>query len=303
MRNDHYCTIQVDADGLWAIERLLGRSVAIDPDPVYEKGISSLLSLFEEYKIRATFFIVADDLASEYKKCMMRSMINSGHEIASHGYSHKYLTMISHNEVIREIAESKTVIEEVLGVRVSGFKAAGLTAINNMVTILQEANYKYDCSVLATPFAPFIELALRVKYSKMGMITAPRGIYFPSSDNIFRSGNSRIVEVPVTLFPFLRFPAHFSYMLAGGEFCASMLRRALDLTYPKIINYLFHPLDLVGSESIRIKSSLPGVGMKGKDKLAAARRFLDYFKEKYDFITSSEVADKMLKDRTYASSS
>ena len=98
-----YCTIQVDVDGLWVIGKLLGRDFSGESDPVFDTGIDSLLKIFYEFGVKATFFIVAKDLESNVNREIVKRIIESGHEIASHSISHRALTTLKENELDLEL--------------------------------------------------------------------------------------------------------------------------------------------------------------------------------------------------------
>jgi peptidoglycan-N-acetylglucosamine deacetylase len=89
-----YCTVQVDLDGLWVIGKLIGRDFPLEPDPLFEEGTLRLLALFDRFGIKATFFAVARDLESAAKRRMLQEIVARGHEIASHGLLHRYLTRL-----------------------------------------------------------------------------------------------------------------------------------------------------------------------------------------------------------------
>jgi peptidoglycan/xylan/chitin deacetylase (PgdA/CDA1 family) len=291
-----YSTIQVDIDGLWVIEKLLGRNVPIDPDPIFTLGLDRLLSLFWEFGVKATFFVVAKDLESPAKVRALKKIVDMGHEIASHGSSHRYLSQLDEKEVMDEISLSKIAIEKALGVKVNGFKAPGFAAHRSMVRILEESGYSYDSSVFGTSCALLMELVSKVSYPTTCMMTASSTPYIPSKTNIFKSGHSSIMEIPVTVAPYLRTPAHFSYMILGGNSYASMIRGLLDASSQKIINYLFHPLDLVDSSEINIDKKVYGLDVDIELKLKMARDMLKFLCRKKDVYTTEKLCE-ILKTR------
>jgi peptidoglycan/xylan/chitin deacetylase (PgdA/CDA1 family) len=291
-----YSTIQVDIDGLWVIEKLLGRTVSIDPDPIFALGLDRLLGLFWEFGVKATFFVVAKDLESPAKIAALKKIAAMGHEIASHGMSHRYLSQLDEKEVAEEISRSKTTIESALGVKVNGFKAPGFAAPRNITRILEESGYSYDSSVFGTSCALVMGLVSKVSYPTSCMMTAPSTPYIPSLANIFKSGHSGIMEIPVTVAPYLRTPIHFSYMLLGGNSYASMIRGLLDASSRNIINYLFHPLDLVESSEINIDKKVYGLNVGIELKIKMARDMLKFLCRKRDVLTTEKLCE-ILKTR------
>jgi hypothetical protein len=291
-----YSTIQVDIDGLWVIEKLFGHTVPIDPDPIFTLGLDRLLALFWEFGIKATFFVIARDLESPAKLAVLKKIVSMGHEIASHGFGHKYLSQLNEEEVRDEIILSKIAIEKALGVKVSGFKAPGFVACKNMTRILEESGYSYDSSVFGTSCALLMEMVSRLSYPTACMMSAPSAPYTPQPDNIFKCGDSGIMEIPVTVAPYLRTPVHFSYMILGGRSYSSMIRGLLGASSQEIINYLFHPLDLVNSSEINIDKKICGLNLDVESKIKMARDMLKFLCRKRDVLTTEKLC-KLLQAR------
>lgn len=284
-----YCTIQVDCDGLWVLTRLMGLEAAIEPDPVFELGMERLLGLLTEFGVKATFFVVAEDLKSQTKKDILKKIAQSGHEIASHGMQHRYLNAISEKEKRDEIFTSKTKIEDTLGVKVRGFKAAGFAVNKDASEMLVEAGYEYDSSVFGNSLAYLMELFSGISYPKWDMITSPSSPYRSSGGNIFKKGGDGIAEIPVTTLPLLRFPIHFSYAALGGKLYTGFIRKMLEARCSKFVNYLFHPLDMLDKSSVKIDANIYGLGISAESKMSMARDMLKFFKDQYDIVTSKEI--------------
>jgi hypothetical protein len=198
---------------------------------------------------------------------------------------------------MREISGSREKIERMLGVKVSGFKAPGFAASKNMAGMLEDAGYSYDSSVLGTSCAILMELVSKVPYPKMGMMMAPSCPYSPSRDNIFKKGSSGIMEIPVTAAPFIRTPAHFSYMVLGGEVYASLFRGLIKTSAPKVVNYLFHPLDLIDNFSMDIDKKIHGLNVDSERKLEMARDMLRFLCREREVVTTGELSEILKKDR------
>jgi hypothetical protein len=289
MPGNRYCTIQVDADGLWALGKLIGQDTPLEPDPVFELGIGRLLKLFDEFSVKATFFVVGRDLDSNSKVNMLRRVLETGHEIASHGMGHRYLSGMAQDERRDEMVSGKKRIEDVLGVKVTGFKAAGFTADRNMVKDLEDAGYLYDSSVLGTSLAVLMEAVSGLSYPKSGMLRSPQYPYRPSREDIFRRGDSAIIELPVTTMPFLRFPMHFSYATLGGKAYSGFSRFAIAASGARFVNYLFHPLDMLDAEDVRLSKKVYGLAIKASVKAEMARKMLSFFKKRYEVVTSQAM--------------
>jgi peptidoglycan/xylan/chitin deacetylase (PgdA/CDA1 family) len=93
---------------------------------VYHHAIPYL----DEYNFKATIFCVANFLGRTatwdvYRKSehlsaeQVRKISDSGHEIGSHTLTHGNLTFLNQNDLIRELRESKKVLEDITGKRVT----------------------------------------------------------------------------------------------------------------------------------------------------------------------------------------
>lgn len=73
-----------------------------------EHTTEQLLKVLKEHNAKATFFVMgrrAEELPDQ-----LAQIARDGHEIGSHGFSHKWLTKLSEQEVADEIAQSEAVI-------------------------------------------------------------------------------------------------------------------------------------------------------------------------------------------------
>lgn len=296
MHYNDLATVQVDVDGLWVLEKLVGRVVALEPDSLIEHGLARILKLFDEFGIKATFFVVSRDLESVSKIDLLQRVSSLGHEIASHGISHNYLTAMTVDEAGLEITKSKNHLESVLGVKVNGFRAAGFACHKEGARLLEEAGYSYDSSVIPTSCAMIMESVSKVRYPKSSMLFAPTYPYRPSREDIYRKGDAAIMEIPVTVLPIFKIPCHLSYMIIGGRFYEIFSVAMFKTFKPKVLNYLFHPLDFVDSSSVQIDGNVPGLNIPVTKKLDYAKRNLDFICSNYQVMTTDRLAN-VLSDK------
>ena len=139
----------VDTDGLAAIYRGHGR-VWEGRDPFFLSAVESSLRFFEEVDARATYFVIAEDLEDKEKLEALRGVAAAGHEIACHGFRHRYLNRVESELKREEIVDAKAAIEDGLGVAVRGFRAPGYSIDAESLELLAGAGYAYDSSVFPT---------------------------------------------------------------------------------------------------------------------------------------------------------
>ena len=113
-----------------------------------EANMESLLGLLEAAGARGTFFVLG--CVAEKHPGMVRRIAAEGHEIGSHGMSHKMVTELSPDEMRREVRDSRRLLEDLSGSRVEGYRAPSYTISQDTrwaLDVLLEAGYTYDSSM------------------------------------------------------------------------------------------------------------------------------------------------------------
>jgi polysaccharide deacetylase family protein (PEP-CTERM system associated) len=113
-------------------------------------GVSTrrLLDLFDMADTRATFFTLG--WVAERHPDLVREIHRRGHEVACHGYSHKLVYEQTPEEFREETLRSKSILEDLVGQPVEGYRAASYSITPKSrwaLDILVEAGFAYDSSV------------------------------------------------------------------------------------------------------------------------------------------------------------
>jgi len=95
-------------------------------------------------KIRATFFMLG--WIAERLPNLVMEIEKRGHEIASHGYKHDLCNQTPSEEIKKDLIRCKKLLEDIIGVRVNGFRAPSFSISDNILTLIQDAGYLYDSS-------------------------------------------------------------------------------------------------------------------------------------------------------------
>lgn len=106
------------------------------------------LSFLDENNIKATFFCLFY-FANKYPD-LIKKISRNGHEIASHGYFHKRLNLISLKDIQKELFESKKILEDITGSKILGYRSPGFSKFNDQEYFYDkciEAGYEYDSSI------------------------------------------------------------------------------------------------------------------------------------------------------------
>ena len=196
--------------------------------PLTEK----ILHLFDENSITATFFFTGE--IANYYPDLVKEIVNSGHEIASHNYVHKDYNEKNPEEFYKNLRESKKVLQKLSGQEVIGYRAPNSTVSGYMIQDLIESGFRYDSSV--TPTRPIM--------GKFGRFqNAPKNPYELSDRDFSRPGNSGLWEFPWPVTPHLKLPSGsgITTRIAGYHYTIASLDRALK-TGDSV--YYFHPYEI-----------------------------------------------------------
>jgi len=186
-----------------------------------------ILKTLDKAGAKATFFVLG--WVAERLPDLVAQIGNAGHEIASHGYGHQPVHELSAAQFRNDIRTSKSVLEDLSGRSVVGYRAPRFSITAQAVDILAEEGFLYDSSHFPT--------RLRRVYGDIGGLC--------EADRISRL-TSGLVEVPIATLPILsmRFPWG-----GAGYFrlCPySVFRRGIDsiLSRTGLFVFYFHPWEI-----------------------------------------------------------
>ena len=94
--------------------------------------------------LHATFFMlgwIARNLPGLVKEIHSR-----GHEIASHGINHHLCTHETIDSLRKDLADSKKLLEDIIGGPVYGYRAPSFSINDEILKIIEDAGYLYDSS-------------------------------------------------------------------------------------------------------------------------------------------------------------
>jgi len=113
-----------------------------------ETSTRRLLDLFERSNLHATFFVLG--WVARRSPDLIREIARRGHEVASHGMSHKLVFNQTPEEFRSETLESKALLEDIIGAPVLGYRASTYSITRRSLwalDILKEAGFAYDSSI------------------------------------------------------------------------------------------------------------------------------------------------------------
>ena len=170
---------------------------------VLNQGMPRLLDLYDKYGVKATFFYTGH-IAKLYPE-VVKMAYDRGHEVGSHGLTHevsKAFDVMPPEEQLSHLKQSKEVLENIIGEEVISFRAPAARVDKAFPSVLAEAGFKVDSSVSSQRLDMMFSFGA---LKKLHWLTAPRKAYFTQKDNIFKKGNSTVLEAPISAmgFPYI----------------------------------------------------------------------------------------------------
>ena len=107
-----------------------------------------LLALFEEYEVRATFFVLG--CVAERHPDLVGRIAAAGHEVASHGHAHRLIYDQTPSAFRQDVRQAKRILEDAAGRPVVGYRAPSYSITPRSLwalDILVEEGYEYDSSI------------------------------------------------------------------------------------------------------------------------------------------------------------
>lgn len=200
-----------------------------------ERNVERILNLLDKHSVKATFFTLG--WIAERYPCLIRAIVDGGHELASHGYGHQRASDLSEELFFADIESAKRLLEDLSGHEVKGYRAPSFSIGKRNLwafDCLERAGYRYSSSIYP------------IRHDHYGMPDAPR---FAHSVRV------GLLEVPVTTARFFE----RNWPASGGGYFRLMpyavsrwlLRRVNDIDCQAAVFY-FHPWE-IDFEQPRIK--------------------------------------------------
>ena len=143
-------------------------------------NVKFVLDLFDACEVKATFFTLG--WVAERDPAAIRSIVERGHELASHGYDHARVFTLTPEQFAADLAKTRAILEDAGGAAITGYRAPSFSIDARTPwahEVLAEHGYRYSSSV-----APII-------HDHYGWRDAPRFAFRPVE-------GSELVEIPVT---------------------------------------------------------------------------------------------------------
>ncbi|WP_440945529.1 polysaccharide deacetylase family protein [Methanosarcina sp. T3] len=252
-RNNNCLSITVDIEDWYHIPSVCGSSFSTykNVSEFFEKWnkrydylsepTKRTLDLLDEFKITATFFVVAD--VAEHYSGLIESISERGHEIACHGADHTCVLDTKTKEPLIGVEEfeattlkAKKLLERISGQEVVGYRAPNGAVTGWMLDSLEKIGFKYDSSVSVNSLYNKSDSSLR------DVSSFP---YYPASGSLEPTRKKRnFVEFPWAYYDMgIKIPTYGGPTLRflGSRLIFKGLRQSLNRGHTI---FYFHPIDI-----------------------------------------------------------
>jgi len=140
-----------------------------------------ILNIFDKFNVKATFFVLGW-IADRFPD-LIKEIYNRGHEISSHGYSHRFVLSMKPEEFEEDIYRSLEAINKVVSTKVKGFRAPSFSIKEDLDWIyhtLLKYGFEYDSSIYPTAVHPDYANSvalLNIHQHKSGIIEFPMSCF------------------------------------------------------------------------------------------------------------------------------
>lgn len=159
-----------------------------------EEGVPSLLKLFAEEGVAATFFTTGD-VARRYPSTI-DALVAAGHELGCHGDTHRRFSDLSETEARAELAASAATLRK--HGTVTSFRAPNLDLPEAYLPLLAEAGFRLDSSQGRHKMGTyFIKPHRRAGITRVPASISPSPLRAPG---LLRDALCRLLDDPAVLF-------------------------------------------------------------------------------------------------------
>ncbi len=263
----------------------------IRSDLIYTRALERIFDFFLPLKIRPTLFVVGKELRDDTAVNYLKNAVQMGYEIANHSYSHLYnLSLLDRPKIEEEIRNCEGIIGEKLSFRSVGFRAPGYNVNRDLMSCVIDLGYKYDSSLLPSPFYYFAKCSVILFYKMIGRKTksicgsikmpfGKRTAYLTDEETIYRdSRNGKINEFPISVGGFVGIPFVGTFIMGYREIIYNYLKK-VSVSLP-FLHIELHGIDFIDSGDIqdeRLLKSQFDLNVPLRVKLARLRSLIDEY--------------------------
>lgn len=312
MRNKPIACLSLDLDNQWSYMKTHGDEEWKSHPSYYNIFTPHILEILQEMDIKITFFIVGLDASKEENIPWLKMLTENGHDIGNHSFNHEvWINQYSREELEKEFDLAEAAIYNATGIKTKGFRGPGFSWSKTLLEVLHDRGYLYDSSTLPTFLGPLARMYYfwksdftKEEKKKRKSLFGPFSLGFKKLKPYYLQINpeKKILELPLTTIPWIKLPFHMSYLLYISNFSFSLMKfylwfaiKMCKLTRTPV-NFLLHPLDIIGGDKITELAFFPGMNLPTKRKVKVFKWVLAKLKKEYELLTMDEFAKRLVKN-------
>ena len=273
-------TLTIDVEDYFHVAAL-GKSIDLTDwdriEPRVVDNMNRLLDMFDEHGVKATHFVLG--WVAERFPELIKEIDRRGHEVASHGYSHQLVYNQSPEVFFQETKDSKSLIENIIGKPIFGYRAASYSITKKSLWALDtlaELGFIYDSSIFP------------VVHDRYGIKDSP---IYPHV--LETPGKKKLVEYPLSTYTFL---GQAIPVAGGGYFrlypywLSRFFYRSINKSNMPFVFYL-HPWEVDPGQP-RVKASFISE-FRHYNNLEKCQGRLASLLSDFEFVTMKEKLDSL----------
>lgn len=158
-----------------------------------EVGVPRLLDLFKRWDIATTWFVPGH--SAETFPDQIQEVVNAGHEIGIHGYSHENPLMMTASQEAAVLDKSIEIVHRLTGKSPKGYVAPWWQYSDNTAGLLLERGIVYDHSLMHHDFQPYY-VRVGDRWTKIDYSRPAESWMKP----LERGRTTKLVEIPASWY-------------------------------------------------------------------------------------------------------
>ena len=228
-------TFDFDAVSSW-IARGLTTPTPISRGEFGVVGAERILELLKKHGIRTTWFIPGHTIETYPDMC--KRVVDDGHEIGHHGWTHVPPARFTREEEEAELVRASRAIENLCGRTARGYRSPAWDLSDHTIDLLLEHGFFYESSLMGHDYLPYY---------------ARRGDVVELHEPMVFGEETSLIEMPVSWtlddFPHFEYIRLDNYIMPGLKSAKAVLQNWFDdFVYMQktldwgVMTYTFHPL-------------------------------------------------------------
>ena len=212
----HIVCISFDFDAIsgW-IARGMGTPTPVSRGEFGVIGAARILALLKKHAIPATWFIPGHTLETYPEAC--GRVLEAGHEIGHHGWTHRPPASLSREEEEAELVRANEEIKKLTGRHARGYRSPSWDLSPHSVELLLKHGFYYESSMMGNDHSPYrVRLGDRIELQRPAVF----------------GKESRLIEMPISWslddYPHFEFVRTQNAVLPGLMNAGSVLANWID---------------------------------------------------------------------------